>query len=388
MENFEFHNPTRIIFGRGELDKTGLETRRFAQRVLLVTGRGSVKKNGVFQRVADSLAQAEVEFAELSGIQSNPLLSRVREGIRLVGEKDLQAIVALGGGSVMDTGKAIAAGACLEEGDVWDFFTGGRVIQKALPVVAIPTLAASGSEMNGYMVITDDDSGYKLAVGSPYVYPRVSILDPSTTFTVPEDYTAFGGVDAVCHLLEPYFNGPALYTPIQDRLAEGLIITILEATRASIQTPDDYEARATLMWSATLALCGLTKAGVGSHYFPVHLIEHALSAIFHVPHGAGLASLLPGWMTWRAERQPEKIAQLGRRVWDLEANDNAALSIKTVEALKSWFDEIGCPSCLRDLGVTRQDHQRIAENASFQAGIWGMEDYSVKTMVTILQYCD
>ncbi len=388
MENFEFQNPTRIIFGRGELDRAGLETRRYARKVLLVTGMGSVKRSGVFRQVADSLERAGVEFVELQGVRSNPVISGVREGIRLVREERAQAIMALGGGSVMDTGKAVAAGACLRDGDPWDFFTGSRVIQEALPVIAIPTLAASGSEMNGYMVITDEESGHKLAVGSPFIYPRVSILDPSVTFSVPGDYTAYGGVDAVCHLLEPYFNGPAPFTPVQDRLVEGLISVILEATPASIRKPDDYNARAALMWSATLALCGLTKAGVGTHYFPVHLMEHALSAIFHVPHGAGLAALLPGWMTWRSETHPGKIARLGRRVWGLEAKDDAALSHKTVDALRQWLGEIGCPKSLRDLGITGKDYRRIANNASFQASIWGIEqDYGVETMVTILGYC-
>ncbi len=388
MENFEFYNPTRIIFGKGKIRKAGPETIKLARKVLLVTGMGSVKRAGIFQQVADSLDKAGLEFIELEGVKPNPNVAKVREGIHLVREHNLEAVVALGGGSVMDTGKAVAAGACLDDGDVWDLFTGKKEIQKALPVITIPTLAASGSEMNGYMVITNEESDYKLATGSPHVYPRFSILDPTTTYSVPADHTAYGGVDAVCHLLEPYFNGPAPCTPVQDHLAEGLIMTILEATTAALENPRDYNTRATLMWGATLALCGLTKAGVGDHHFPVHLMEHALSAKYHVPHGAGLAALLPGWMSWYSLSAPDKVAQLGWRVWGIEAGDKAEGAKKAIKAFRSWLKEIRCPTCLRDLDVSPEDHQGLAENAFFQARIWGMDkEYTVERMKTILRFC-
>ncbi|MGB9496271.1 MAG: iron-containing alcohol dehydrogenase [Dissulfuribacterales bacterium] len=388
MDNFEYQNSTRIIFGKGEVSKIGRVVRPFGSNVLLVTGRESLKKSGLYQKVKDRLEEEGISVVDLDGVRSNPLLSRVRDGIRMAKDYGIQAVLGIGGGSVMDTAKAVAAGAVMEQGDVWDFFTGERTVEKALPVITVPTLAASGSEMNGFMVITDEESRHKLAAGSLHLYPRVSILDPTTTYTVSADYTAYGGVDAVCHLLEPYFNGPDPNTPLQDRMAEGLIRTIMDTTEACIKSPEDYESRATMMWASSLALCGLTKAGVGDHHFPVHLIEHAVSALFSVAHGEGLAALLPGWMTWWAQDHPEKTAQLGERIWGISGKDVSEKSEACIDALRSWFDNIGCPKNLSDIGIKTGDHERLAENAVFQAEIWGMSGtYSVENIKNVLAYC-
>jgi alcohol dehydrogenase YqhD (iron-dependent ADH family) len=388
MDNFEYQNFTRIVFGKGEVSKVGKVVRPFGSNILLVTGKESLKKSGLYQRVRDWLEEEGITVADLDGVQPNPLLSRVHDGIRIIKDQGIQVVLAFGGGSVMDTAKAVAAGAAMEQGDVWDFFIRKRTVEKALPVINVPTLAASGSEMNGFMVITDEESKHKLSTGSPHLYPRVSILDPTTTYTVPADYTAYGGVDAVCHLLEPYFNGPDPNTPLQDRMAEGLIRTIMDATEACIKSPEDYESRATMMWASSLALCGLTKAGVGAHHFPVHLIEHAVSVLFFVAHGAGLAALLPGWMTWWAQDHPEKPAQLGERIWGISGKDISEKSEAGIDALRSWFDSIGCPKNLSDIGIRAEDHVRLAENAVFQAEIWGISGtYSVENIKTVLAYC-
>jgi len=388
MESFEYENRTKIVFGRGELENTGRIARGYGTRFLLVTGRKSARATGTYDRVRNLLEAEEINVFDLDNVQSNPVLSRVRDGIEAVKKHRIEAVLALGGGSVMDTAKAVAAGSVLEKGDVWDFFTGKSEIENALPVLTVPTIAASGSEMNGFMVITDEKNHHKLAASSPSVYPRVSILDPVLTCTVGPDYTAYGGVDAVCHLLEPYFNGSAPSTPVQDRIAEGLIINIMDATGACIRNPHDYESRATMLWSAALALCGLTKAGVGDHFFPVHMIEHSISALFPVAHGAGLAALLPGWMTWWAEGNNDKVAQLGERIWQIRENDTSDAARKTVQAFRTWLAETGCPQRLSDIGITPGEHRNIAENAMKQAGIWNVADlYSVETIETILAYC-
>jgi alcohol dehydrogenase YqhD (iron-dependent ADH family) len=388
MDNFEYQNFTRIVFGKGEISKSGKIARSHGSNILLVTGKGSLKKNGLYQKIRGWLEEEDITVVDLDGVQSNPLLSRARDGIGMARDHGIHVILALGGGSVMDTAKAVAAGAVMEQGDVWDFFTRERTIEKALPVLTVPTLAASGSEMNGFMVLTDEKSRHKLAAGSPHLYPKVSILDPTTTYTVPADYTAYGGVDAVSHLLEPYFNGPASNTPLQDRMAEGLIRTIMDATEACIKNPEYYEARATMMWASSLALCGLTKAGVGDHHFPVHLIEHAVSVLFSVAHGAGLAALLPGWMTWWAQDHPEKPAQLGERIWGISGKGLSEKAETGVNALRSWFDSIGCPKSLSDIGIKTEDHERLAENAMLQAEIWGISStYSVENIKTVLAYC-
>jgi alcohol dehydrogenase YqhD (iron-dependent ADH family) len=389
MENFEFCNPTRIIFGRGILDGAGREVKGLGTSCLLVTGMGSVKKTGVYDRLRNNLASSGLDVSDLPGVRSTPVLSKVREGIETARDRGIQVIVALGGGSVMDTAKAVAAGALLER-DIWDVFEGRAVIEKALPVVCIPTLAASGSEMNGFMVITNEETGFKLAAGSPHVYPRISFLAPELTFTVPADYTAYGGVDAVCHLMEPYFNGPASFTPVQDELAEGLMRTLMKCTESCIASPQDYNQRAAFMWAATLALNGLTRAGVGDHPFPVHLIEHAISAIYGVAHGAGLAALLPGWMRWKASSAgPEKICQFGRRCLGIrEDGDLSSCPEETADSFSRWLRAVGCPASLEDLGGPEKDHGKIAENASHQAAIWGIEGmYGRDVIAEVLSFC-
>lgn len=383
MHDFEFRNSTRIIFGRDRVGEAGKRVREVASSILLVTGSGSARKSGVLDRVLQDLETNGVSVELLEGVRSNPVLSRVYEGIEIVRKKDIQATVALGGGSVMDTAKAVAAGSVVEH-DVWDFFQGGAEISRALPVVTIPTLSASGSEMNGFMVITDEESGHKLAAGSEFLYPVFSILDPVLTFTVPLDYTAYGAVDAVCHILESYFNGPAPCTPVTDRIAEGLILSVMDASALCLQEPENYDARSALMWSSSLALCGLCKTGVGEHFFPVHLLEHAVSALFPVAHGAGLAALLPGWMQWFAARGGEKkICQLGDRVFGEGKNCSSAIA-----AFTRWLKDIGAPVSLSEIGVGQDDAGRLAENALCQAEIWGVEGlYSYEIMKGIYGGC-
>ncbi len=390
MESFEFHNPTKIIFGKNCLNKAGEELKALGNKCLLVLGQKSAKESGIFYSVVEVLEKIDIKIHILEGIKSNPVLSKVHEGIEVAQKNGIDFVLALGGGSVMDTAKAIAAGVFIEE-DVWLVFEGKKEIKKALPICCIPTLAASGSEMNGFMVITNEKTGYKLAAGSPKLYPRVSFLNPELTYTVPKDYTAYGGVDAICHLLEPYFNGPYPFTPVQDEIAEGLIRTLMSTTKACIMTPTDYDNRASFMWAATLALNGLTRAGVGDHPFPVHLIEHSLSAIYEVAHGKGLAALLPGWMRWKAQKkgEPKKVAQLGIKCFGLKKEgDELTLSEKTADNFGKWLNEINCPKSLSEMNIFSKDFEKIAENALFQATVWGItEDYNKETILEILSFC-
>lgn len=390
MKNFEFHNPTKIVFGKDALNKIAIELKEYGTSCLLVIGQKSAKASGTYDRVVKILKDGRINFWTLEGVQSNPLLSKVHEGIEIVKKNEIEMLLAFGGGSCMDTAKAISAGVKLH-GEIWDVFEGKKEIKEALPVFCIPTLAASGSEMNGFMVITNKEKGLKLAAGSPHLFPKVSFLNPEFTFTVPKNYTAFGGVDAICHLLEPYFNGPYPNTPVQDELAEGLIRVIMKTTESSMKNPEDYDSRASMMWAATLALNGLTRAGVGDHPFPVHLIEHSLSALYNIPHGQGLAALLPGWMKWKAEekKEPAKVAQLGKRCFGVEKGlDDIKASTETIKAFGHWLNKIDCPKCLSEIPVPSADHEKIAENALFQAGVWGIEDtYNKETILKILSFC-
>ncbi len=385
MQDFIFHVPTKIVFGKGISKDVGEYAKDFGKKALLVIGSGSVKRSGTFDIVLSSLKNASLEIKVLEGVVSNPLLSKVREGIKLAKDFDADFIIALGGGSVMDTSKAICAGVMLKENDIWDVFTKKVTIKAALPLLTIPTLAASGSEMNGYMVITNDETKHKLASASDLVKPKISFLDPTLTFSVPKDYTAYGGVDAVCHLLEPFFNGIEPEPILQDRIATGIIKTLMEATKRSIEKPDDYRARAQLMWGASLALCGLTKAGVGEHFFPMHLIEHSISALFNVPHGAGLAAIIPGWMSWYANKNPERILRLGELLWGISPKEGPE---KTINNMKSWIKDVGCPTNLIELGIDEKYLDEIAQNAMTQVSIWGKSDIITKELIKeILSYC-
>ncbi|MGW8288559.1 MAG: iron-containing alcohol dehydrogenase, partial [Desulfobulbales bacterium] len=272
MKNFVFHNPTKILFGKKTIPDIGTETAALGKKVLLIYGQGSIKKNTVYDQVTKSLREAGVAFFEHSGVQSNPVLSHVHQGIKLAKEKRVDVIVAAGGGSVIDSAKAIAAGALVEH-DVWKFFTGKKSIKGALPVTCVLTLAASGSEMNSGMVITHEEKNQKFGFANKHLYPRVSILDPTATFSVSPEYTAYGAVDAIAHVLEFYFTTQEPYTPVQDYFMEGLVKSIMDSCDRVLQNLEDFDARADLMWAATLALNGLTGAGLGKVGFPMHLIE-------------------------------------------------------------------------------------------------------------------
>lgn len=385
MRNFVLHNQTKILFGAGNLTEIGKETAAFGRKALLVYGQGSIKKTGVFDRITASLGEAGLEVIEHGGVQSNPLLSHVRAGIATARDNHIEVIVAAGGGSVIDSAKAISAGA-LAEHDVWQFFRAKKSIRQTLPLTCVLTLAAAGSEMNGGMVITNDATRQKFGVGNRLLNPRVSILDPTLTFTVPADYTAYGAIDAVAHILEFYFTTRDPSTPVQDRFMEGLVITIMESCDKVLKKPDDYQGRADLMWSATLALNGWTAAGLGMVGFPMHMIEHSLSALYNIPHGAGLSIVMPAWMRHQARRHPKKFVQFGQRVFGLTGAERSVAD-QGIALLKQWFMRISSPTSLIEAGIDTADIPLIAENALDLAGIWRLKEYNKDIIVEILSDC-
>lgn len=377
MFAFEFHNPTKIIFGKDKEALIGSELKAAGlTRVLLLHGRESVKKSGLLDRVMASLSASSIDCVVFGGVVSNPVLSHTREGVEKARAEKVEAILAVGGGSVLDEAKAIAVGAVAER-DVWDFFIGARV-EKALPVFTILTLAATGSEMNGNAVVTNEETRQKYNISSPHVYPRVSILNPELTHSVPLDYTAYGAVDAIAHVIEGYFTKePA--TRLQDRLVEGIIRTVLETTDLIMQEPSHAKARASLMWTATLALNGLTTAGIGKYSFPNHMIEHSLSALYNIPHGAGLAIVLPAWMKWSQDKNPSQFQRFAQEVFSLET------AAQGITALENWFAAIQAPTRLDQVRIPAAEIGKIAENAAELARIWGIsETYTEKTISDIL----
>lgn len=378
MFDFEFHNPTKIIFGKDKESLIGLELQQAdVKKVLLVYGQNSVKKSGLLDRVIQSLTEAGIAFCEFGGVVSNPVLSHTRQGVLLAKKEKVEALLAVGGGSVLDEAKAIAVGA-LSEKDVWEFFTGTEVTA-ALPVFSVLTIAATGSEMNGNSVVTNELTTQKYNISSPHVYPKVSILNPELTHTVPRNYTAYSAVDAIAHVIEGYFTKEP-GTMLQDRLVESIIKTVIETTDLIMDEPDHAKARASFMWAATLALNGLTPAGIGPYSFPNHMIEHSLSAIYNIPHGAGLAIVIPAWMKWYHYKNPIQFELFAKEVFGLDTGSAG------IAALEEWFASIKAPIRLREADIPEEDIEKIAENAVGLATLWGIGDIYTKEAITeILQ---
>jgi hypothetical protein len=365
MNDFIFHNPTKIIFGRGKIAELGPQVAASSKRVLLIYGQGSIKRNGVYEQVISSLQKAGVESIELSGVKPNPILSKVHEGIELAREHRVEALIAVGGGSVIDTAKAIASG-FYYDGDIWDAFIGQYTPERALPLYVVLTLSASGSEMNGGAVITIEKTKQKYAFWSVHSYPQVSIIDPTVQFSLPREQTVNGAVDAISHVLELYFDGSS-NTMVQDEIAEGIVRTIIKATEVLLERPDDYEARAQLAWSATLALCGLNSTGRSGGDWASHQLEHSLSALYDIAHGAGLAIVFPAWMRYVYREDQPKFARFARQVFGITELDDEQAALEGIEALRGWYSRIGAPTSLRKANIPAEDLERIVANAALQA---------------------
>ncbi len=379
MNDFTYYNPTKIEFGKDKEKNIGTYIKEAGyESVMLVYGTGSIKKGSLYDDTIASLKKAGLEFEELSGIVSNPLLDKVYEGIKLAKEKKIQAILGVGGGSVADSVKAIAAGAKYD-GDVWDFFTQKAQIKEALPVFTVMTLAATASEMNGNSVITNEATKQKYSISSVHVNPVLSVINPELMATVSKDYLAYSAVDAIAHTIEVYFTASS-HPNFNSRIVEAIIKTIMETTEILIDNPDDYDARGEFAWAATQALNGLTPTGTSGGNFPNHMIEHALSALYNVPHGAGLSVVIPAWMKWYKEKNLPQFERFAKELFDLKEADAG------IDALESWFEKVGSPVTLQQAGIPKEDIEDIAQNAAELAKLWGIGDmYNSNTIAEILK---
>lgn len=385
MHNFVFHNPTKVIFGKETLDLAGAETCYFGNRVLLVSGVNSARSNGILHQVEESLHCAGAKIIHYDGVQANPTVSHVRNGIQLAQKQKVDVICALGGGSVIDSAKAISAGMMIQH-DVWKFFNGKKSVRCAAPLVAISTMAASGSEMNHGMVLTNEETQQKFGFGHRFLIPKVAIMNPETTYTVSPEYTAYGAVDAFSHLLECYMTTTQPGTIVQDRYMEGLAQAIIESCNKACVAPDNYEARSALMWSAALSLNGLAAAGLGKIGFPMHLIEHSLSGLYPIAHGAGLGSIIPGWLRYQSALIPDRIAQFFERVFHLDTDGPG--SVQTgISRFEEWLHQNNVPSCLEDVGLHSIEIPKLATNAQPLAKVWRMRDYNQEKIESILHHC-
>jgi alcohol dehydrogenase YqhD (iron-dependent ADH family) len=356
VENFEYCNPTRIVFGKGAEARVGAETAVHARKILLHFGGGSIKASGLYDRVAASLRAAGVEWVELGGVKPNPRLSLVHEGVRLCKEQRLGLVLAVGGGSVIDSAKAIAMGAVTDR-DVWDFFVGKGEPRAALPVGTVLTIPAAGSEASTASVLTNEDGFLKRGFNSELIYPRFSILDPELAFTLPRFQVACGAADIMAHLMERYFT-TVKYVELTDRLLEATMKTVAHQVTKILERPRDYDAWAELMWAGTIAHNNLLNTGrIGD--WASHDIEHELSGIYDVAHGAGLAVVFPAWMKHTLSRDPVRFAQWAARVWnvDLDYWNPEATALEGVRRLEGFFHSMGLGTRLADLkvGVDRLD---------------------------------
>jgi alcohol dehydrogenase YqhD (iron-dependent ADH family) len=386
MQNFIFENPTKIIFGQGQIQRIGTEIKPYGRKVLMVYGEGSIRKSGIHNRVIASLKEAGLSVVEFPGAKSNPLLSHAIKGIALARQEAVEVVLAVGGGSVIDTAKTIAMGVRAEH-DIWDYFTRKQAIRSALPLLTVVTVSASASEMNPAAVMTRDEGAEKFSIRSMHIQPKTSILDPTVLYTLSPAYSAYSAVDAISHMLEGYFNNTAPESSLQDRLVEALIRTIMESTGVILKDPTNYNARATMMWSATLAFNGLTSAGMGMVSLPVHMIEHSLSALYDVPHGAGLSILTPGWMDYAVGKNPKRFARFAREIFAIEDGAEMEAAREGIRRLKAWFSDIGSPTSLEEVRIPVGDIDKITKNAHTLAQVWQLKDYTPEVISDILRRC-
>jgi len=361
MDNFTFYSPTFFDFGKdAELHVADLIRRFGGSKVLLHYGGGSVKKNGLYDRVVTCLKNAGIEFAELGGVKPNPRSGLVYEGIEICKKEKVNFVLAMGGGSTIDSAKAIAAGS-VYDGDFLDFYQGKAEIKAALPIGTILTIAAAGSEGSANTVITDESTLIKKGARSDLLRPKFSIMNPELTCTLPAYQTAAGATDIMAHICERYFSNTK-DVEVTDRLCEGLLKAMITETPKVVKNPKDYDARANIMWAGMLAhnnVCGVGRV----QDWASHHIEHELSALYDVTHGAGLAVIMPLWMRYVLEINPDKLVSFATRVWDIKLNplNPKKTALKGIEAFEAFLKQIGMPSTFEEIGAKEEDIELMTD---------------------------
>lgn len=366
MQNFVFHNPVKILFGKGQIAKLGREIPPEA-RILVTYGGGSIKANGVYDQVMSALAGRNVR--EFGGIEPNPRYETLMQAVELVRREGLDFLLSVGGGSVLDGTKFIAA-AVPFEGEPWDILSRGAQVRSAVPLGSVLTLPATGSEMNAFSVVSREATHEKLSFMSPLVFPRFSVLDPETTFSLPARQIGNGIVDAFVHVTEQYLTYPA-DAPLQDRMAEAILLTLIEEGPKTVAQPHDYDARANIMWCAAMALNGLIGLGVPQDWAS-HAIGHELTALHGLDHAQTLAVVLPSLLEVRRESKRAKLLQYAERVWGVSAGDEDARITQAIERTRGFFESVGVPTRLADYGVgaetISQVVKRLAERGPVELG--------------------
>lgn len=364
MQNFMWHNPTAVIFGKDTVPQLADRLKSDGIKgVLLVFGGKGTFKSGAYAQATEMLNKAGISFSEVNDIKPNPLINKVREGIARVKAGGIDAIMPVGGGSVFDTAKAIAAGSCYD-GDVWDFFTKKAAITKALPIYGILTASASSSEVNNIAVVSNPESELKTSITSPAIFPKVSVIDPSFQITLPTKQTVYGGVDIIAHILERVLDGDE-GSELIDEQGYALIRTMMRVIPDILENPKDYDLRAEYAMAGMMAHCGFLSMGRAARGdFSSHRMGHSISMLYGAAHGATLAVVMPAWARYLYEDNPVPFARFGEGVFDIFDGTDEEKALEAIEALEDFFRDINAPTTLRELGIKEEDIEKIAENAS------------------------
>lgn len=365
MNNFTFHIPTDIRFGKEQIQCLPEELEKYGKNILLVYGGGSIKRSGLYDKIRELLKDFEV--SELSGIEPNPKLTSVEKGAAICKEKGIQVILAVGGGSTIDASKHIAAAACYD-GKPWELVKDRSLVKKALPVAVVLTICATGSEMNSGAVISNEKTHEKLEINHPLLYPELSICDPTYLYTLPPEQTAAGAVDILSHVMEQYFQ-PNDEAYITDVLSEAVMKTVVKYARKAMDEPQNYEARSNLMWASTVGLNHLLTVGKGGAW-SVHPIEHVISAYYDITHGVGLAILTPAWMEYvLSDKTVRRFARFAREVFGVKETDDAKAAELGIEKVREFNQSLGMPSTLTEVGILQDKFDEMAAEAVRTSGI-------------------
>ncbi|MBQ8057125.1 MAG: iron-containing alcohol dehydrogenase [Ruminococcus sp.] len=387
MNSFTYHVPTKIHFGENAVNHLGDELKNYGKKVLLCYGGGSIKKSGLYDKVVEQIEKAGLECFELSGIEPNPRIDSVREGAKICKENDIDVLLAVGGGSTLDCTKWIAAAAKVEH-DAWDFFSKWSDVNEALPVLTVLTLSATGSEMNCGGVISNLETKDKIGRLAKPLLPKVSFLDPTLTYSVSAYQTACGSADILSHILEVYF-APKQDLYMLDSFMEGLLKTVIKYTPIALQKPDDYEARANLMWASSWAINTFVTGGK-QHEWSCHPMEHELSAIYDITHGLGLAILTPRFLRYCLnENNIDKYVQFGVNVFDIDKSlPKTEIANKAIDELSNFlFNTLGLDDTFSKVGITDEHFKTMAEKACEGDVIHGFVDLTAEDIEKIFEMC-
>lgn len=386
MNDFIFHNPVKLIFGKDQLNKLQQELPQYGKKVLVVYGSGSIKANGLYDEVMHVLHDIGMEVHEFGGVEPNPRVTTARRAAEICKEKEIDVLLAVGGGSVIDCTKLIAS-AAKYDGDAWDLVIGKGQVVEALPFGTVLTLAATGSEMNAGSVITNEETEEKYGWGGPNNFPKFSILDPTYTISVPKNHTVYGIVDMMSHIFEQYFN-EATNTPVQDEMCEGVLRAVIANGPKLVNDLENYDLRETILFAGTLGLNGFLRMGYRGDWGS-HVIEHAISAIYDIPHAGGLAILFPHWMRYNVKVNPERFARLGVKVFGVNAQGKTAeeIAYEGIDCLRAFWTLIGAPESLAYYDIDDSKFDVIAEKATVNGKIGNFANLSKLDVEEILRAC-